>query len=104
ERPAAPPEQEVVPAVGILVHRVEPRPDPVRGYPTSRVREARHVLAVGAAGAAGRDPRHPRIRTKIDVQLSPGRAAAGLLPHEALEVAAVAGNRVDVVPAPADLA
>ena len=104
ERAVAPPEQQRMPRVGVLVDRVEPSRDSVRGELPARVGVARDVPAVAAAGAAGRDLRAARVRTQVDVQLTAGGTAAGLLPDEALEVAAVRRDRVDVVPLAADLA
>ena len=69
-----------------------------------RLVEARHVPAVDAARAARRDLRPAGIRAQVDVQLAARRSAAGLLPDEALEVAAVARDGVDVVPLAAELA
>ena len=104
ERAVAPPEQQRMPRVRILVDRVEARGDAVRADLTAGIGVARDVLAVAAAGAAGRDRRSPRVGAQVDVQLAAGRPAAGLLPDEALEVAAVGRDGVDVVPLPADLA
>src|SRR5262249_56343477 len=60
--------------------------------------------AVAPPGAACRDRGAPRIGAQVHVELAAGGPAAGLLPDEALEVAAIRRDRVDVVPRAADLA
>src|SRR5262249_52081024 len=98
------PEQRDVPLVGVLVDGVHARPDAVRRDPARRLVEARDVLGVDTAGAAGRDLGDAGIGGQVDVQFAARGAAARLLPPQALEVAAVLRDRVDVVPAPTDRA
>src|SRR4051794_40560756 len=98
ERAATVPGEQHVPLVGSLVHRVDGRVDSVRANVAARVGEARHRVLADVAGAA-RNCAPPRIPAQVDVQL----AAAALEPDEPDQVAAVTGDRVDVVPAAPDL-
>ena len=105
QRPLVAPSEQQVPLVGVLVDRVERGRDPLRVVAAARVGEARDRRVVAAALGAARDLRHARVAAEVDVQLT-ARAVdpdLRLLPDEALEVAAVAADRVDVVPATADL-
>src|SRR5262249_8438167 len=93
-----------MPTRGVLVEGVEGRLDPALADRSVRIGVARNVPALAAAGAAGRDLRDARVAAQVDVQLTAGGAAARLLPDEALEVAPVGRDGVDVVPAVADRA
>ena len=92
-----------MPLVGVLVDGVDRRRDPVCPHDSAGIREARDECALRRIVVdALRDARAARISTQVHVQLAPRRAESRLLPHPALEVAAVAANLVDVVPAAAD--
>src|SRR5215208_6011248 len=89
QRPTVPPREQDVPLVGVLVDGVHRRGNPVRAHGPARVTETWDRLLVLAAAGAARDRRASGIATEVDVQLAPRGAAAGLLPHEADEVAPV---------------
>src|SRR4051794_10399731 len=109
ERVLVRPGVEDVPLVGALVDAVLGDAEAGDRARRLRVREARDldpadlVAAAEEGVLAGRHLRRGRVAAEVDVQLAAGGSGARLLPDEALEVAAVLRDAVDVVPAAADL-